>query len=137
MATTPDISGYIGVNSQADFELTQIVENGIPPQTLESLKEKGLTSTEISELVIPARTLKHRKARGQNLSPEETERLLRVGRVLSFAEYVFGNRTKSLHWLRRQDDRLGDRARLSLLATEAGGRLIESMLWQIAEGVYT
>jgi putative toxin-antitoxin system antitoxin component (TIGR02293 family) len=137
MATTPDISGYIGVNPPTDFELTQIVEKGIPLESLESLKEKGLTSTEISQLVIPARTLKHRKGRGQNLSREETERLLRVGRVLSFAEYVFGNRTKSLHWLRRQDDRLGDRTRLSLMATEAGGRLIEAMLWQIADGVYT
>lgn len=137
MATTPDISGYIGVNPQPDFELTQIVEHGLPLESLSVLKDKGLTSAEISELVIPARTLKHRRDRGQNLSPEETERLLRVGRVLSFAEKTFGDRSKSLHWLRRQDDRLDDRTRLSLMATEAGGRLIEGMLWQIDEGMFT
>jgi len=137
MTTTPDISGYIGVNPQSDFELTQIVEKGLPLESLSVLKDKGLTSAEISELVIPARTLKHRRDRSQNLSAEETERLLRVARILSFADKIFGNPTKSLGWLRMTDDRLDDRTALSLLSTEAGGRLVEGMIWQIAEGMYT
>jgi len=40
-------------------------------------------------------------------------------------------------WLRSVDDRLGERTPLSLLATESGGRLVESLLWAIDEGVYS
>lgn len=87
--------------------------------------------------IISPRTLKHRKARGENLSIEETDRAVRVARVLAFAERVFGNRDKSLLWLRGKDDRLGNRTPLSLLKTETGGKLIETMLWQIDEGMFT
>jgi len=88
-------------------------------------------------LVIPPRTLKHRVARGERLSTEETERLLRVVRILAFADRVFGDREKALGWLRDPDPRLEDRSGLSLLRTEAGGKLVESMLWGVAEGVYS
>jgi uncharacterized protein (DUF2384 family) len=44
---------------------------------------------------------------------------------------------KALLWLRSVDDRLDDRTPMQMLANENGGRLIESMLWQIDEGIYT
>jgi putative toxin-antitoxin system antitoxin component (TIGR02293 family) len=96
-----------------------------------------LTFTEVSDLVIAPRTLKHRRSRGEALSPEETDRALRVARSVSLAETIFGNREKALLWLRGSDDRLNGRSPLSMLRTESGGRLVEEMLWQIDEGVYT
>ncbi len=120
-----------------DFEAVMLVEKGLPLDSLDSLKEQGLTSSEIFDLVIPSRTLKHRKARGENLSPEESERLVRVSRVVSFAQYVFGDRDKSLRWLRKHDDRIGDRTHLSLTSGETGAGVIQGMLWQIAEGMFT
>jgi putative toxin-antitoxin system antitoxin component (TIGR02293 family) len=120
-----------------DFEAVVMVEKGLPLDSIDSLKEQGLTSTEISDLVIPARTLKHRRARGESLSREETERLVRVSRVLWFAERVFGNRDKSLRWLRKHDDRIGDRTHLSLLSGETGAGVITNMLGQIDEGMFS
>ncbi len=120
-----------------DFEAVMLVEKGLPLDSLDSLKEQGLTSTEIFDLVIPSRTLKHRKARGENLSQEETERLVRVSRVLSFAERVFGNRDKSLRWLRKTDERIGDRTHLSLLDRQTGAAVITNMLGQIDEGMFS
>jgi uncharacterized protein (DUF2384 family) len=35
------------------------------------------------------------------------------------------------------EDRLHNRTPLKMLTTESGGRLIENMLWQIDEGIYT
>ena len=131
-----DIGGYIGINPGSEFDLAQIVETGLPLSTLSLLKEQGLSFTEIAATVISPRTLKHRKARGENLSHEETDRLVRVARLVALADEIFGNHAKALLWMRTADERLGGRNPLNLLQTDAGGRLIESMLWQIDEGVY-
>jgi putative toxin-antitoxin system antitoxin component (TIGR02293 family) len=138
MATTnPNISEYIGVTPKSEFDLARIVEDGLPIDSLSLLKEKGLTFSEVSQMVISPRTLKHRKARGEHLSHEETDRMVRVARIVALAENVFGNLDKALLWLRSPDDRIGDRNPLSMLHTESGGRLVENMLWQLDEGVYT
>jgi putative toxin-antitoxin system antitoxin component (TIGR02293 family) len=137
MAANLNISEYIGIMPKSEFDLAEIVENGLPTDSLALLKEKGLTYSEISEIVISPRTLKHRKSRGENLSHEETDRLVRVARIVALAENVFGNRAKALLWLRTADDRMSGRNPLSMLQTDAGGRLIESTLWQIDEGVYS
>jgi putative toxin-antitoxin system antitoxin component (TIGR02293 family) len=130
------ISDYIGIVPTSEFDLAEIVEKGLPTDSLALLKQKGLTFSELSEIVISPRTLKHRKARGENLSHEETDRVVRVARIVSLAENVSGDQGKALLWLRTEDDRIGNRTPLSMLQTDAGGRLIESMLWQIDEGVY-
>lgn len=132
-----NIGEYIGIAPRSEFDLTRIIENGLPPESLALLKEHGLSFTEISEIVISPRTLKHRRARGENLSHEETDRIVRVARIVALADEVFGDHSKALLWLRTEDDRIGGRRLLSLLRTDAGGRLIESMLWQIDEGVYS
>lgn len=137
MATQPTLQEYIGIAPASGLELAKLVEEGLPTENLDLLKAKGLTFTEMAHTVISPRTLKHRKARGENLSPVETERAVRVASVIRLADHVFGNPEKAMRWLREPDDRLEDRTPLSLLQTEAGARLIESMLWGIDEGVYS
>ena len=131
------IRSLIGSSPQSEFDLAEIVEQGIPTDSIAYLRHQGLTFTEVSSIIISPRTLKHRRARGEKLSNEETERAVRVGRVLSQADLVFGSHDKALLWLRTPDERLNNRTPLSMLPTEAGGRLVESMLWQIDDGVYT
>ena len=126
----------IGEKPASDFDLAQIVENGLPIDSLALLRDHGLTFTEVSEIVISPRTLKHRKARAERLSDEETDRLVRVARIVALANMVFGNPQKALKWLRTESDRMGGRPPLSMLRTDAGGRLVESRLWQIDEGMF-
>ena len=137
MTASLEICEYIGVAPQTEFDLAEIVEHGLPTGSLALLKEKGLSFSEISEIVISPRTLKHRKARGEHLSHEETDRMVRVARIVALADNVLGNHAKALLWLRTADDRMSGRNPLSMLQTEAGGRLIEGMLWQVDEGVYS
>jgi len=137
MVTNPNISQLIGVSLKTEYDLPRIIENGLPTDSLQLLREAGLTFTEVSEIIISPRTLKHRKSRGEALSHEEADRVVRMARVIGQAEDVFGNREKALLWLRTADDRLDDRTPLSMLRTESGGRLVEEMLWQVAEGIYT
>ena len=137
MASSATLKDYLGIAPASGFELAEIVERGLPIENLELLKAKGLTFTEMADTIIPPRTLKHRKARGENLSVGETERAVRVASVIALAEEVFGNHATALRWLRGKDDRLGDRTLLSMLVTEAGGREIESMLQGIAHGIFS
>lgn len=137
MGAVLNIAEYIGGMPGSDFALAEIVEHGLPTDNLKLLREEGLTYTEIGEIVIAPRTLKHRVSRGENLSFEETDRFVRVARIAALADEVFGNHEKGLLWLRQKDDRIGGRTPMSLLQTDAGGRVVESLLWQIDEGVYS
>ena len=91
-------------------------------------REWGLTFTEVGVLVIPPRTLKHRKAKGERLTTEETERFLRVIRVLEWGERVFGDRDKLFRWLRSADELMDNRTSMSLLATESGAKRVEGQM---------
>jgi putative toxin-antitoxin system antitoxin component (TIGR02293 family) len=134
---SPQMFEMIGIAPRSDFDLARITEEGISTDSLSALKDRGLTFSEISEIIISPRTLKHRKARREPLSHEETDRVVRVARILSLAEDVFASREKALMWLRMTDERLENRTPLKMLTTESGGRLVETMLWQIDEGIYT
>ena len=82
---------YIGVSPNSALDLAEIAEKGLPTDSIAYLKERGLTFSEISRIIISPRTLKHRKARGEQLSVEETGRMLRVARIIVLADQVFGN----------------------------------------------
>jgi putative toxin-antitoxin system antitoxin component (TIGR02293 family) len=137
MASSPNISQFIGIAPKSEFDLPKIVEHGLSTDSLQLLRDAGITFTEVSEVIISPRTLKHRRSRGEALSEEESDRVVRMARILGQAEGIFSNRDKALLWLRTPDDRFDDRTPLSMLRTESGGRLVEEMLWQIAEGIYT
>jgi putative toxin-antitoxin system antitoxin component (TIGR02293 family) len=137
MASHVNLMEYIGLPAVSGLELAQLVERGLPLESLNVLRSKGLTFTEVGDTVISPRTLKHRRARGENLSAEETDRAVRVASLIALADQVFGDRDKAMLWLRTSDDRLGERTPLSMLRTESGGRLVESLLWGIDEGVYS
>lgn len=137
MAAHTHLHDLIGIAPTSDFNLAELVEVGLPLACLTRLRERGLTATELSDIVISPRTLKHRKARNEPLSQEETDRAVRVARIVGLAEEVFDNPDKALLWLRSPDDRLANRTPLNMLHTESGGRLVESMLWQLDEGIYT
>ncbi|MBV8864202.1 MAG: DUF2384 domain-containing protein [Acidobacteriaceae bacterium] len=136
MSTYLDLIRYLGISAQSELDLAGIVEQGLPLDSISHLKEQGLTFSEVSAVVISPRTLKHRKARRERLSHEETDRVIRVARIVSLADQIFRSREKALAWLRAPDDRLNGRTPFSLLYTESGGRAVEKMLWQIEEGVY-
>jgi putative toxin-antitoxin system antitoxin component (TIGR02293 family) len=125
------------LNMLSDETYLRLAEEGLPTDAVAQLRSLGISFTEVAEVVIPPRTLKHRVARGERLSTEESERLLRVFRTVAHADRVFGDHQKALGWLRDLDPRLDDRNCLSLLRTEAGGRLVENMLGQIEHGYFS
>ena len=113
------------------------VEAGIPVETMTSfVAASGVELKDIYEIVIPARTLKHRRSRKQALSSDESDKLARLARVFEQAVSVFGDPEQARTWLNKPKKRFDQRTPLSMLRTDLGGRMVEEMLGQIDAGMF-
>jgi putative toxin-antitoxin system antitoxin component (TIGR02293 family) len=113
------------------------VEIGIPLDALNAfVADSGLQFKDIYEVVIPARTLKHRKARQEPLNLDESDKFARLVRVYEQALKVFADKEKALHWLNKPKHRFAERTPIQMLRTELGGRMVENMLGQIDYGFF-
>lgn len=141
MSTNPviwleNVAQWLGSQPGSEFDLARLAEDGLPTGVIRVMTDRGLTPKEVHSIVIPERTLKHRKSRKQRLSRDESDKVIRTARLLARAESVFGSHEKALLWMRQGKQRFGGRTPLDLLSTEAGGRLAEEMLIQIDEGMF-
>jgi putative toxin-antitoxin system antitoxin component (TIGR02293 family) len=100
------------------------------------LARHGYSETELSELVVPKRTLARRRAANELLTVEETDKALRLKRIARLAERVFGDFAKAHRWLRKPKRSLAGRTPLDYLASENGARIVEDMLGRIEHGIY-
>jgi putative toxin-antitoxin system antitoxin component (TIGR02293 family) len=113
------------------------VERGLPIATLEEFSTySGFALKDLLEVVIPARTLKHRRQRNEPLSMDESDRLVRVARLYELGVKVFGNPDKARRWLSKPKHRFDGRSPLTMMRTSLGGNGVEEMLYQIDEGVF-
>jgi putative toxin-antitoxin system antitoxin component (TIGR02293 family) len=118
------------------LDLTRI-ESGVPTAILSEFAEaSGLALKDLYEVVIPARTLKHRRARREPLSRDESDKLARLVRIFDHAVRVFSDRIRAREWLEEPKRRFGERTPLDMLRTDAGGRMVEEFLGQIEYGMF-
>jgi putative toxin-antitoxin system antitoxin component (TIGR02293 family) len=87
-------------------------------------------------LRLPERTLARRKTE-RRLRPDESDRLMRVGRIAALAEITLGTREKAASWLKRNNRALANQTPLERLDTDLGAREVEDLLLRIASGVYS
>ena len=120
---------------RSDHDLVKVVEDRLATGAIEGLRRSGLTDDEIYSLIIPRRTLTHRRARREPLSREESDRAVRLARIAALGERVFGDSARAWRWLRAAKRQFDRRSPLQLTATEAGARLIEELLYRIDEGM--
>jgi putative toxin-antitoxin system antitoxin component (TIGR02293 family) len=120
---------------RTDQDLVRLVEARLATSALDGLRQAGLADEELSTLIVPRRTLTHRRTRGEALTRDESDRVVRVARIAVLAEHVFGERERAWRWLRASKRQLQGRSPLDFLATEAGARLVEELLYRIDEGM--
>lgn len=136
-ATGTKLGGHavFGKDEITESDLASLVMRGFPTKVVDILRQHArLTDSEIDHLVIPKRTLRHRKEKQQPLTKEESDRAARIARVVSHAEQVFEDTGKADAWLRRELKALGGSKPLELAETEAGARIVEELLEKIAWG---
>jgi putative toxin-antitoxin system antitoxin component (TIGR02293 family) len=124
----------IEVRSEADF--VKVVERGVPIGALAELtRQEALSPEDVDRLIIPRRTLAHRKARAERLNRVESERAVRVASLTALAEETFANREKAQTWLRRPTLTLDGKRPIDLLVSEPGARVVEQLLYRIGHGI--
>ena len=119
-------------------DLQARVRSGLPYSALETVAAGFAITREdlVTLLHLPLRTLARRK-REKRLRADESDRLLRLGRIAVLAEEVLGSREKATRWLHAPNRALGDGAPLRCLDTDLGTRRVEDLLLRIAHGTYS
>jgi putative toxin-antitoxin system antitoxin component (TIGR02293 family) len=127
-----------GRGTWSGIELARFVAEGIPTSVLADVVELGiLTREEVTSLIVPRRTLAHRKRRREHLSAEESDRLARVLELHDIALRTFDDAEHASAWLRAPNRALSGEIPLELVVTSTGARLVEDALLRIEHGVYT
>lgn len=127
----------LGIRSplKSDADLVALVEERLPVTAISALIEHGILEKEIYSVIVPRRTLQHRRARKENLSSEESDRAVRLARLMALTEKIFGDSKAGMLWLRSPKKRFHGRTPVEMMTTEAGSRLVEEALYQIDEGM--
>jgi putative toxin-antitoxin system antitoxin component (TIGR02293 family) len=120
---------------RSDKDIAWAVQRCLPVRSIEALILHGMSEKEIHRLILSRRSLTAHRERHEPLTCEESDRAMRIVRLTSLAEWVFGNDVTAGRWLRHpfRLDRL--HTPLDFLQTEAGAWLIEAELVGIAEGI--
>jgi putative toxin-antitoxin system antitoxin component (TIGR02293 family) len=87
-------------------------------------------------LKIPDRTL-DRRLKGGVLSPEESDRVARLARILGRAREVFGDAEKTLGWMNTRLAAFDGETPLERADTSLGASQVEDVLGRIDYGVYS
>lgn len=118
--------------------LIERVRSGLPYSALEAIQTRfSFGPNELLRILrLPYRTLARRKEAGF-LSADESDRLVRLGRICGLAEEVLGSPARAGRWLREPNPALGDTPPLRWLDTDLGTREVELLLSRIAHGVYS
>ncbi len=125
----------LGEDTPTGLDIMRLVRRGLPTTTIEFVLETGrLTLAELDRIVLPRKTLVNRRRLGR-LTPEQSDRLVRVARMIAVAEETFGGQEKANSWLRRPTAALGGEKPLDLLDTDEGARQVETLLGRIGHGI--
>lgn len=123
----------------SELQLARMVREGLPSQALDhvlaELTPGTATQAEVYGVVGSARTLQRKRTAGTRLSPDESDRLARLARILARAEDVLGAADKARRWLGRSNFALGGVKPLVLLDSDAGALVVEQLLGHIEHGI--
>jgi putative toxin-antitoxin system antitoxin component (TIGR02293 family) len=121
-----------------NLRMAEMVAAGLPTQALREISGSlGIQMSRVGPLVnIAPKTLQRRLQAGGRLKPAESERVVRLMRLVARAQAVLGDEAKARAWLERPLRELGGKTALELSATEPGARAVEQVLGRLEHGVF-
>lgn len=131
------VSDILAGKPKSDTQIIDAVVGGLSAGVLDDLLRAGLELSEIARVVgVSERTLHRKRERGSAafLDVAESDRTIRLARILGEADRFIGDHERALRWLRTRNWALGDRVPLDLLATEPGVEMVRQSLASIAFG---
>lgn len=130
-----DLGGFrvLGQDVTDEMVLVDLIEGGLPVETTDEVVSlKVITLDEVKALIIPTTTLVRRRREGR-LDPAESDKLVRITRVVELARETLGPE-KGDKWMRRSNRALKGKMPLEICRSEAGARLVEATLDRISYG---
>ena len=129
----------LGLDEFDPVKLIEQVEHGIDFDAFSRFQGNvDLPQSRLLDVVqIPQRTLTRRRKEGR-LRPDESDRLLRAGRVFGRAIELFeGDAGAARRWLSSPQTVLGGAVPWDLARTEIGSREVDSAIGRIEHGVFS
>ncbi len=132
---TTTMLGLKQVKTQLD--LLPLIREGLPFASLERVSRFLEVSTLAmsASLGLAKRTVA-RRAQEKKLSPSESERLVRLSRVLAEAKHVLGSEEKARSWVLKPSRALGGMKPLLMLDADIGANAVFEELGRIEYGVF-
>ncbi len=125
----------VGRKIESEADVLALVRKGLPARAALGFAEKRVVDP---KLIAPESTLRRRVEHNQLLTVDESERMMRLARITSLAESLFGDEAKARAWLGAPRAFVSDEPPISPLAlatTESGARIVESMLLRVEYGM--
>ena len=129
----------LGLTAANPAELIHELERGFSFKTLQTFESRsGLALSRLAATIgIPERTLARRKV-SRRLTPDESERLLRISAIFEDAVDLFeGDVAAAVNWLNTPRKALGDRTPLGYARTEPGAREVENLIGRLEHGIFS
>ena len=120
-------------------ELVDLTREGIPASALERLAEQmGLSRLAVARaLGISERTLSRRVGSRARMTAGESDRVVRMARLLAQAGETFGSAAKASQWLQTPNRAMGGERPFDRLDTDAGTQSVETVLGRIDYGIFS
>lgn len=116
-------------------DLAHLALDRLQVGVIDRLSAQGLKWDELS-FIIARRTLTHRREKHEPLTADESDKAIRLARLIALANTVFGEQARAMQWLRNPQRRFDGKTALDMASTEHGARLVEDALTQIDEGYF-
>lgn len=129
----------LGLKVIDSLSLSRQVESGLKFNAFERLsKATGLSMDKLRPaLRITPRTMSRRRIE-KRLSPQESDRLISISRLLALAFELFeGNEVMAVKWFTSPKRLFGGLTPLEMSATEVGSREVENLIGRLEHGVFS
>ena len=126
----------VGKSVRSPEDLAERVRKGLPFAALLAVMEQYGISRDVlcTILHLSARNFLRRKEQ-KRLSPDESDRLYRLARVIAHANRVFEDPEESADWIQSPNSALGKQQPLNLLDTDIGVQQVDQVLGRIEHGI--
>lgn len=126
----------VGRKVRSPGDLAELVREGLPFASLEAVREGYGISRDVLCTILHLSPRNFLRRKGQaRLSPDESDRLYRLARVIAHANRVFEDPEESADWIRSPNVALGKQQPLTLLDTDIGVQQVDQVLGRIEHGI--
>jgi len=128
--------GVVALAAEPPTRRIDLVRAGLPALVLdEAASVLGIAKSALTKAAgIPVSTAGAQQRSGKPLSPEDSEKIMRVLRATRRADEVFGDNVEGRAWLTGSVAALGGKRPLDLLDTQDGYELVMDELERILFG---